>query len=99
MPFCTLRLAADETQQPSIPAGPRADFERAWRSWPRQVWSSARLTARKLMQRRSVLNVRFCGKWVVLLARPVDGRTCGAAGDCRLGHLRQPEDRSSPGAG
>ena len=80
MPFCTLRLAADETQQPSIPAGPRADFERAWRSWPRQVWSSARLTARKLMQRRSVLNVRFCGKWVVLLARPVDGRTCGAAG-------------------
>ena len=99
MPFCTLRLAADENAAAEHTGGPRADFERAWRSWPRQVWSSARLTARKLMQRRSVLNVRFCGKWVVLLARPVDGRTCGAAGDCRLGHLRQPEDRSSPGAG
>src|SRR6185369_5891306 len=32
----------------------RAVIERAWLSWPRLVWSSARLTARIFMQRRRV---------------------------------------------
>jgi hypothetical protein len=37
-----------------VQADPRAVIERAWPSWPRLVWSSARLTARIFMQRRRV---------------------------------------------
>ena len=50
------RKATWETPQSGleITAGPRAVIERAWRSWPRLVRFSARLTARIFMQRRRV---------------------------------------------
>jgi hypothetical protein len=44
--YARQRPLTARAREPSITAATRAVIERAWLSWPRLVWSSARLTAR-----------------------------------------------------